>query len=138
MSGLSCFVQRIPAGRKPVGIAAVLLPFDSDGRIAEEAFVAHLLATQSAGLANAVNLDAGYVNLLADDEKRRVLEITSQALGSGARFVAGAYTERSDSDPIPAYRGEIERILAFGGTPILFQTKRLHGRTAREKVEAYR
>jgi 4-hydroxy-tetrahydrodipicolinate synthase len=114
------------------------LPIDSDGKIAEEGFVAHLRATQTAGLINAVNMDTGYVNLLTDEEKLRVLELTREALGVGVRFVAGAYIEARDGEVVSLYRQEIERILEFGGTPILFQTARLPGMTAQKKVAIYR
>ncbi len=135
---LSRYLDRITAGRKPVGISAALLPFDSGGNIAEEALVTHLRTTRAAGLTNAVNMDTGYVNFLTDEEKLRVLELTHEGLGPGVRFVAGAYIEGRDGDVVSLYRRQIERILEFGGTPILFQTARLHGMTAKEKVSVYR
>jgi dihydrodipicolinate synthase/N-acetylneuraminate lyase len=104
----------------------------------EEAFAAHLRRTQEAGLANAVNMDTGYANYLSDEEKERVLRLTRDALGRGVKFVAGAYVEGREGDLITLYRREIERIVEYGGTPILFQTSRLHGRPAAEKVETYR
>ncbi len=129
---------RVRHGRRPEGIAAALLPYTADGRIAEDDFVAHLRATQAAGLVNAVNMDTGYANYLADEEKVRVLELTRAALGPGARFVAGAYVEGKEGDLVRLYRTEIERILGYGGTPILFQTSRTHGMSPAEKVAVYR
>ena len=123
-------------GRKPTGMAAMLLPFTESGAIAEDAFADCLHETVNAGLAPAVNMDTGYVNLLTDSEKIRVLDVTRQAL-NGAPFVAGAFIEGQDGDVVTLYRREIERIAAFGGTPILFQTARLHPLSAREVADAY-
>lgn len=67
--------------RKVQGIAAALLPFENDGRVAVDAFQNHLLATQRAGLQNAVNMDTGYVNYLSGAEKLSVFEWTREALG---------------------------------------------------------
>jgi len=39
---------------------------------------------------------------------------------------------------VSLYRREMERIVEFGGVPILFQTARLHGKSAEEKAETYR
>src|ERR1700693_2185809 len=86
---IESIVQRQQLGRKVQGIAAALLPFEADGRIAVEAFQNHLRATHRAGLMNAVNMDTGYVNYLSDSEKQDVLDWTRQALGKGIPFVAG-------------------------------------------------
>jgi 4-hydroxy-tetrahydrodipicolinate synthase len=124
--------------RKVEGIAAALLPFESDGTVAIDAFQRHLVATQRAGLMNAVNMDTGYVNYLSDAEKCEVLRWTRDALGAGVGFVAGAYIEGQAGDVVALYRREMERIVALGGIPILFQTARLHGKSAEEKAAAYR
>ena len=123
-------------GRKVTGMAAVLLPFTERGGIAEDAFVACLRETVAAGLTPAVNMDTGYVNLLSDGEKARVLVLTRQALG-GAPFVAGAYIEGQEGDVTGLYRREIARIAEYGGTPIFFQTARLHDVPAAKVVETY-
>jgi len=123
-------------GRKVVGMAAVLLPFTETGDIAEEAFAASLSETVASGLTPAVNMDTGYVNLLSDTEKARVLHLTRQALG-GASFVAGAYIEGQDGDVADLYRREIDRIAAQGGIPIFFQAARLHHVPAAQVVETY-
>jgi len=138
MSTLQELYARIRHGRKIEGIAAALLPFAADGSIAEEDFARHLQATQAAGLVNAVNMDTGYANLLTDAEKERVLVLTREALGPRAEFVAGAFIEGRDGEVVDLYRREIEKIRRHGGTPILFQTARLHGCTPAEKVAAYR
>jgi len=128
---------RIRFRRKVEGIAAALLPFEPDGHVAVEAFQRHLVATQRAGLANAVNMDTGYANHLSDAEKRDVLRWTREALGAGVPFVAGAYVEGRDGEVVPLYRRQMDEIVEAGGIPILFQTSRLHGLSAREKVDAY-
>jgi 4-hydroxy-tetrahydrodipicolinate synthase len=127
--------RRIP-GRKVSGMAAILLPFTESGDIAEEALARCLRETVEAGLTPAVNMDTGYVNLLTDAEKRRVLNVARQAL-SGAPFVAGAYIEGKEGDPADLYRREIAQIAEHGGTPILFQTARLHNKPASEIASVY-
>ena len=122
--------------RKVRGIAAALLPYLPNGEIAVEVFQQHLLFTQRAGLMNAVNMDTGYVNFLSEAEKQNVLEWTREALGD-APFVAGAYIERESGDVVALYRREMDRIKKFGGTPILFHTARLHGKSAHEKIASY-
>jgi 4-hydroxy-tetrahydrodipicolinate synthase len=124
-------------GRKVQGIAAALLPYESDGRVAVEALQQHLVATHRAGLMNAVNMDTGYVNYLTDAEKQDVLRWTRDALGKDVPFVAGAFIEDRAGDIIALYRQQIDSIVGFGGIPILFQTGRLRGTPAREKAEAY-
>ena len=134
---IETIIQRIRPERKIQGIAAALLPFETDGRIAIEAFQRHLQATHNAGLMNAVNMDTGYVNYLSDEEKREVLKWTRDALGAGVPFIAGAYIEGTDGDIVSLYRREMDQIAACGATPIVFQTARLHGQTAQEKVAVY-
>ena len=124
-------------GRKVEGIAAALLPFEADGKISVDSFQEHLRATHNAGLKNAVNMDTGYVNYLTAPEKLAVLRWTREALGGGVPFVAGAYVEGQGGDLVSLYRKEIDAIVSAGGTPILFQSARMHGKTAVEKVEIY-
>ena len=123
--------------RKVQGIAAALLPFETNGRVAVEAFQNHLRATDRAGLMNAVNMDTGYVNFLSGAEKRNVLRWAREALGGNVPFVAGAYIEGQDGDVVTLYREQMDAIVAHGGAPILFQTSRLHGKTSAEKAAVY-
>jgi dihydrodipicolinate synthase/N-acetylneuraminate lyase len=123
--------------REVQGIAAALLPYEADGRVAVAAFQRHLVATHRAGLMNAVNMDTGYVNYLSDAEKLEVLGWTREALGKDVPFVAGAYIEGRDGDVVSLYRKEMDATVKMGGIPILFQTARLHGKSSREKVAAY-
>jgi 4-hydroxy-tetrahydrodipicolinate synthase len=124
-------------GRKVVGMAAALLPYEWDGKVAVEAFQKHLVATQRAGLTNAVNMDTGYVNFLNDNEKLEVLRWTRAALGNGVPFVAGAYIENQEGEIVSLFRREMDLIVKFGGIPIIFQSARLHGKTASEKARIY-
>jgi dihydrodipicolinate synthase/N-acetylneuraminate lyase len=131
-------LKRQQPRRKAQGIAAALLPYEPDGRIAVDAFAKLLTSTHRAGLMNAVNMDTGYVNCLSDTEKQEVLDWTRQALGKGIPFVAGAYVEHHTGDDIVTlYRRQIDTIVRFGGIPILFQTARLHGKSPARIAEAY-
>jgi len=134
---ISSIVQRQRPGRKVQGIAAALLPFEADGRIAVEAFQNHLRATQRCGLINAVNMDTGYVNYLSEGEKLDVLRWTREALGKDPPFVGGAYIEGQTGDIVELYRKQMDAIVAHGGIPILFQTSRLHGKSSSEKASIY-
>jgi len=129
--------KRMRLRRKVQGIAAALLPYEPDGRVAVDAFQRHLTATHGAGLMNAVNMDTGYVNYLSESEKRDVLRWTREALGKDIAFVAGAYIENQPGNEVLLYRQAIDEILSFGGIPILFQTVRLRGKSAKEKAVTY-
>lgn len=131
-------IGRIKPRRTVEGMAAALLPYEPDGRLAVEAFQRHVRWTHRAGLVNAVNMDTGYANHLSDIEKRDVLSWTREALGPGVAFVGGAYVEGREGDVVALYRRQMDEIVEAGGFPILFQTTRLHGKTAGEKVDAYR
>jgi dihydrodipicolinate synthase/N-acetylneuraminate lyase len=119
------------------GIAAALLPYELDGKIAVQAFQQHLVATHRAGLMNAVNMDTGYVNYLSDTQRQDVLRWTREALGKDVPFVAGAYIENLEGDVVNLYRRQIDSITGFGGIPICFQTVRLRGKPGKEIAAAY-
>jgi dihydrodipicolinate synthase/N-acetylneuraminate lyase len=126
-------------GRKPIGMAAMLLPFTESGEIAEAAYAKLLHETVDAGLTPAVNMDTGYANLISDSEKLRMLKIAQREL-AGKPFIAGAFVEGQDGlDVAELYRREVGRIAEHGGTPILFQTSRLHQGvvSAQEVVDTY-
>jgi dihydrodipicolinate synthase/N-acetylneuraminate lyase len=135
---IESILQRQQLGRKVQGMAAALLPFETNGRIAVEAFQRHLRATQRAGLMNAVNMDTGYVNYLDEAAKLDVLRWTREALGKDVQFVGGAYIEGRPGEIVAHYRKEMDAIVEHGGIPILFQTSRLHGKSSAEKAAAYR
>ncbi len=134
---VEALIERRQLRRKVQGIAAALLPYESDGKVAVESFKKHLAATQRAGLMNAVNMDTGYVNYLSTAEKQDVLHWTGEALGKHVPFVAGAYIENQTGEVVGLYRNEMDSIVRAGGTPILFQTARLHGKSAKEKAVTY-
>jgi hypothetical protein len=52
-------------------------------------------------------------------------------------FVAGAYIEGQTDDIVDLYRKQMDAIVTHGGIPILFQTSRLHGKSAQEKAAIY-
>jgi dihydrodipicolinate synthase/N-acetylneuraminate lyase len=133
----AALIERRKLNRKVQGIAAALLPYESEGKIAVDAFQKHLLATQRAGLMNAVNMDTGYVNYLTEPEKREVLRWTVEALGKNVPFVAGAYIENQTGDIVALYRKQMDAIVEAGGIPILFQTARLQGQSSQEKAAIY-
>jgi dihydrodipicolinate synthase/N-acetylneuraminate lyase len=124
--------------RKVQGIAATLLPYEPDGQVSVGAFQRHLADTHGVGLMNAVNMDTGYVNYLDEAERQDVLRWTRDALGKDVPFVAGAYIEGQSGDIVSLYRRQMDAIVGYGATPILFQTSRLHGKNPREKVAVYK
>ena len=124
-------------GRKPVGMAACLLPFEEDGSIARDAFQKAIQRTEEAGLKCAVNMDTGYANYLSDDERVKVLDWTREALGADRPFVAGVFVEGLEGDLVDLYRRGADAIAERGGTPILFQTTRFHEWMNEEIVELY-
>ena len=133
----AAITQRIALRRHIEGISAVLLPFTDAGRI-DFAGLAQLLArTVAAGLQPAVNMDTGYVHLLSSQERQAVLATTQEVL-RGRPFVAGAFVEGQDGDPLALYLREVEQIQARGGTPILFQCSALKGLTPAELVALHR
>ena len=132
-------LKRQQPRRKVQGIAAALLPYEPNGRVAVEAFANQVISTHRSGLMNAVNMDTGYVNYLSDTEKQAVLDWTRQALGKSVPFVAGAYIEHQDGDDlVTLYRRQLDAIVRCGGIPILFQTARLKGKSPESIAAVYR
>lgn len=129
----------IRPGRSITGISATLLPFTDAGSVDWESFELQLDRTADAGLIPAVNMDTGYVNLLDDDTRTRVLEHTKRTLGEQS-FVAGAFVddEPGDALDLDTYRRRIEEIQQHGGTPIIFQSYGLTQQDTDEILDAYR
>ncbi len=75
-------------GRTITGMSATLLPYTDDGGIDWPGFAAHVERTAAAGLTPAVNMDTGYVQLLDEATRLRVLDATTAVCGDD--FVAGA------------------------------------------------
>ncbi len=135
---IESLLSRQKVRRRIHGIAAALLPFEADGRVAVESFQRNLQSTHRAGVVNAVNMDTGYVNYLSEPEKLDVLSWTREALGEGVPFVAGAYIEGQEGEIVDLYRKQIDPIVRAGGIPILFQTARLHGKDSAGKARIYK
>ena len=79
-------VPPLKPGRTIEGISAVLLPFTINDQPDWTSFQGLLERTWAAGITPAVNMDTGYVHLLTDDERARVLAVT-QDVAKGRRFV---------------------------------------------------
>ena len=112
--------------RRPKGMAACLLPFEEDGKMARAAFEEAVRRTAEAGLTCAVNMDTGYANYLTDAERLEILSWTRGALGDGSGFVAGVFVEGREGELTDLYFRGADPIVEKGGTPILFQTTRFH------------
>ncbi len=124
--------------REITGISAILLPFTESGDIDWTGFAAHCVRTAEAGLTPAVNMDTGYGNLLAPEQKIAVLSATRAALG-GKSFVAGAFVgdapgARFDTE---GYRREVGAIVRAGGTPVIVQSFGLTELPDAELIAAY-
>src|SRR4051794_25615342 len=111
---------RIRPRRTITGMAAVLLPYTEEVEIDWASFEAHVVRTVEAGLVPAVNMDTGYVQLLSDAERRRVLEVTAALTGGG--FVAGAYVADAPGDGfnVGAHAAAAAAVAEHGGTPVVF------------------
>lgn len=101
-------------------MSAILVPYRPDGSIDWEAFEAHVVRTHDAGLAPAVNMDTGYVQILPRDDRQRVLDIASAV--TDGEFVAGAYVadEPGASFDLAAFVDVATPIAEAGGTPVVF------------------
>lgn len=110
----------IRRGRTITGMAAVLLPFASDGAIDWAGFTAHLDRTVAAGLTPAVNMDTGFGPVLRPQDRARVLAIAADH-APGA-FVAGAHVGDAPGASFDGagYAHEIDAIAEAGGLPIVF------------------
>lgn len=113
----------IVPNRDITGMSAILLPFLEDGQIDWVGFDDHVIRTFECGLVPAVNMDTGYANLISQEQRVEVLNRT-QALAAGREYVAGAFVgdPPESSFDLDAYKMQIESIVNFGGTPILFQS----------------
>jgi dihydrodipicolinate synthase/N-acetylneuraminate lyase len=112
-------------GRTITGMSAVLVPYTADGSIDWPAFEAHVDRTAAAGLTPAVNMDTGYVQLLAPAERARALDIAERV--TDGRFVAGAFVadEPGDGFDLAAYGRAAQEIAARRGTPVVFPSNGL-------------
>ena len=78
-----------------------MLPFsDNSGTIDWPGFRAHVTRTVAAGLIPAVNKDTGYVTLIDEVTRDRVLDETRSIVAAGGPFVAGGVRPRSAGDSL--------------------------------------
>jgi dihydrodipicolinate synthase/N-acetylneuraminate lyase len=113
--------------REITGISAMLVPYAANGEIDWKALEAHIARTAAAGLTPAVNMDTGYVQLLAESDRKRVIDVTAAV--TGGKFAAGAYVDDGPGVAfnLPAYVEEGVAIAKRGGTPVIFPS---HGMNA--------
>ncbi len=71
-------------------------------------------------------MDTGYVQLLDDADKHRVLDLAAGV--TGGRFVAGAYVADAVGSPfdLPGYVSACVDVLQRGGTPVVFPSHGLN------------
>ena len=119
-------VARVRPRRTITGMSAVLVPFTADGAIDWAAVEAHVARTRDAGLTPAVNMDTGYVQLLDDATKARVLDVAAAV--TGGDFVAGAHVADDPGAAFApdAYARAAEAITSRGGTPVVFPSHGLN------------
>ena len=117
---------RVRPRRTITGMSAVLLPHTAGGAVDWNGLAAHVARTAGAGLTPAVNMDTGFVQVLDEATRDRVLEV---AAANSDGFVAGAHLDDRAGDrfDLEGYRRQVDRIVARGGLPIVFPT---HGLTA--------
>ena len=117
---------RVRPRRTITGMSAVLLPHTAGGAVDWDGLASHVARTAGAGLTPAVNMDTGFVQVLDEATRDRVLEV---AAANSDGFVAGAHLDDRAGDrfDLEGYRRQIDRIAARGGLPIVFPT---HGLTA--------
>jgi dihydrodipicolinate synthase/N-acetylneuraminate lyase len=82
-------------------------------------------------------MDTGYVHLLTADERAHVLALTRD-VARGRRFVAAAFIEGDDREPVKAYQAQVDAVRKQGGTPILFQSSALARASERDVLDVYR
>ena len=118
--------RRVRPGRAITGMSAVLLPYTPAADIDWAATEAHVARTAAAGLTPAVNMDTGYVQLLGEADKRRVLDVTAEV--TGGDFVAGAYVadEPGARFDLAGHLRACEAISERGGTPVVFPSHGLN------------
>ena len=117
-------------------MAAVLLPFSASGEIDWSSAEALIARTLESGLTPAVNMDTGYVQMLDEPSKHRVLDIAAEA----GNFVAGAFVNDTAgaSLNLDAYLAAATEIARRGGTPVVFPSNGLNGGSEETWVEALR
>lgn len=128
---------KVQPGREIEGMSAVLLPFKEGGTIDFDGLAHNLQRTAATGLVPAVNMDTGYTNLITPAERTRVLGLARDSM-NGRQFVAGAFIEGQNGDPLALYKTAVAEIQEHGGTPILFQCSALKALDRTALVRLYR
>jgi dihydrodipicolinate synthase/N-acetylneuraminate lyase len=108
-------------------MSAILVPYTEGGVIDWTAVEAHVARTVEAGLIPAVNMDTGYVQLLAADDRTRVLDLAASV--AGGDFVAGAFVDDGPGAAfdLAAHVAVAGEIASRGGTPVVFPSHGLNG-----------
>src|SRR4051812_22661750 len=103
-------------------MSAILVPFDPAGHIHWPALQGHLGRTAGAGPLPAVNMDTGYVQLLDEAARGRVLALARATSSHPAGFVAGAFVLDAPgaSFDATALAEAASAVAAQGGTPVVF------------------
>ncbi len=129
---------RVRPRRTVTGVSAVLVPFTAEDTIDWPGVEAHIERTHAAGLTPAVNMDTGYVQLLATRDQDRVLDLAAAV--TGGAFVAGAYVADAGGETfdLDAYRRAADAIATRGGTPVIFPSHGLNELSDDGWVEAHR
>src|SRR5258706_14057441 len=73
-------VTMIKPRRKITGVSAILLPYTVGGEVDWDGLCAHVARTADAGLRPAVNMETGYVSLLDEVTRRKLLSLTPHSL----------------------------------------------------------
>lgn len=131
-------IAMLRPGRKITGMSAILLPFANDGEVDWPSFRDHVARTAEAGLIPAVNMDTGYVNLIDESLRLKVLEHTHGVL-AGEKFVAGAFVGDSVGNrfDLDMYCRRMAPIQERGGTPVIFQSYGLTQQSDDAIVDSY-
>ena len=74
---------RVRPRRTITGMSAVLLPHTAGGAVDWDGLAAHVARTAGAGLTPAVNMDTGFVQVLDEATRDRVLEVAAPTLTIG-------------------------------------------------------
>jgi dihydrodipicolinate synthase/N-acetylneuraminate lyase len=131
-------IPPLRTGRSILGVSAVLLPFDHAGAVDWAAFATLVARTVRAGLLPAVNMDTGYVQVIDEATRARVLEVARGEAGDGG-FVAGAFVADVPGAPldVDAYLRAMDAIRCAGGTPVVFPSHGLNALGDDEWVAAH-
>jgi dihydrodipicolinate synthase/N-acetylneuraminate lyase len=119
-------------------MSAVLLPFGAGGDVDWDGFEALVGRTVDAGLVPAVDMDTGYVQLLDEETRARVLDVAARLAGPGG-FAGGAFVADEPGAPfdLDAHVRAMDAVAARGGTPVVFPSHGLNAQDDDEWVAAH-